>query len=159
MKKIIILILCICFSFVGCNSNNLNIENQSDIIWRSEDPDVYFSFNENSEYGSEGYLNINDETIPIIVIAGRKNFLYFKDARGYSENTEENYNLFYGIYKYDESSLILKIKKDYIFDYTYDKTVPNTGTVIPQTGMCNIQRFTAAAATPSAGSSPHTVMI
>lgn len=102
-----------------------DIENQSDIIWRSEDPGVYFSFNENSEYGSEGYLNINDETIPIIVIAGRKNFLYFKDARGYSENTEENYNLFYGIYKYDKSSLILKIKKDYIFDYTYDKIVFN----------------------------------
>lgn len=102
-----------------------DIENQSDIIWRSEDPGVYFSFNENSEYGSEGYLNINDETVPIIVIAGRKNFLYFKDARGYSENTEENYNLFYGIYKYDKSSLILKIKKDYIFDYTYDKIVFN----------------------------------
>lgn len=33
-------------------------------------------------------------------------------------------------------------------------TVPNTGTVIPQTEMCNIQRFTAAAAMPSAGSSP-----
>lgn len=122
---IIIFILCICFSFVGCNSNNFNIENQSDIIWRCEDPDVYFSFSKNSEYGSEGYLNINDETIPIIVIAGRKNFLYFKDARGYSENTEENYNLFYGIYKYDKSSLILKIKKDYIFDYTYDKIVFN----------------------------------
>ncbi len=125
MKKAIMIVLCICFTLVGCNSNQYNIENQYEITWYSKHPDIQFSFNDKAEYGSEGHININNETIPIIVIAGRKNFLYFKDARNYTENSDENFDLFYGIYSCSDSYMTLKIKKDYVFNNQYDKIIFN----------------------------------
>lgn len=114
------LLLSLCIWFMHGGSDYKVYPDEKASTWTCDDPRIEIHFQ--NKVITEGYLEWNDEKIPIVIGMQSSAFNVYRSSSGQIELREEDI-LFRGYWHYEGTNMVVEIGNDSIFNGVYSELV------------------------------------